>query len=345
MTPARMGSSGWALYGERLAVTVGLAAVSYVVVESPIRRRVAPDWRAVVAAPAMAGLALATVAVSTVLVAGQAAPTAAAPVHVAAVSTSGKPPVKVLLVGDSLAGSLGVGLGEVAPQYGVDLVNEGAPGCSVSMDQQIKVLDYTVTPGPPCAAGDPNALLAQWRRWVDTFNPDVVVYAARGELFNQEVDGRWENVGQPAFDRYLATRLAQAVAVLGSRGATVELLTAPVSDSGQANGTAWPEDTPARVVADDEVIRQVAAADGAEVFDLGSMVTPGNRYEQDVDGVGLRCQDGVHFTAAGGEWVAPKLLPEVARLGRDHQMASPGGTWPGTPPPVVPPWWQKLPCG
>ena len=62
-------------------------------------------------------------------------------------------PVKVLLVGDSVAGSLGVGLADEARQYDVQIVNEGTPGCSLSMQNQIKVLFYTVTPARPVTSG------------------------------------------------------------------------------------------------------------------------------------------------------------------------------------------------
>ena len=90
--------------------------------------------------------------------------------------------MKVLIVGDSVAGTLGVGLGQVMAQYGVMAVNEGSPGCSVSMDQLVKVLWFTDPPGKPCVNDDPGALFAQWRAWVDEFNPDVVIYMARSEV-------------------------------------------------------------------------------------------------------------------------------------------------------------------
>ena len=61
--------------------------------------------------------------------------------------------MRVLLVGDSVAGSLGVGLARRRARYDVQLVNEGSPGCSVAMDQQIKVLWYTIPPGTPVPDG------------------------------------------------------------------------------------------------------------------------------------------------------------------------------------------------
>ena len=113
--------------------------------------------------------------------------------------------MKVLIVGDSVAGTLGVGLGRVMAQYGVVAVNEGSPGCSVSMDQLVKVLWFTDPPGKPCVNGDPDALFAQWRAWVDQFNPDVVIYMARSDVLDQEVDSTWTNIGEPSFDSYFTT--------------------------------------------------------------------------------------------------------------------------------------------
>lgn len=408
MTAGRMHATGWTLFAERTVVTVGLAAASYRLVEQPIRRGVLPNWRGLVAVPVGAGLALAAVGAATLVPVAQGAPAASPASSVvsqvpgsgaggpagggsASGSGAGGPvgtgdasgssnvaaaaslshPVKVLLVGDSIAGSLGVGLDQVAARYGIELVNQGSPGCSVSMDQLIRVLWYTLPPGSPCRTGNPSALIQKWQKWVDTFNPDVVIYLARGELFNQEVGGQWEHLGQQAFDRYVAQRFATALQVLGSRGAAVVLATTPAYDSGtQPSGAPWPETDPGRVPADNAIIRQaVAAAESARyatgsspgagagttsttgvqpprysVFNLESLVTPGGRYAQSVGGVDLRCSDGVHFTAAGGEWVAPQLLPELADLGRYHQAASPGGAWPGVPPPA-PSWWTKLPCG
>jgi peptidoglycan/LPS O-acetylase OafA/YrhL len=362
MDATRMHATGWSLFAERVVVTVALAAASYRFVEMPVRHGAFPRWRAVVAAPLAAGLALVAVAAAAWIPSSQgpAGPSRAAasqPVGSAGSggerSTGSPRPVKVLVVGDSVAGSLGVGLSEEAPAYDVDLVNEGDPGCSVSMDQSIRVLWYTISPGPPCRSGDPGALLSTWKQWVDSFNPDVVVYVARGELFDQELDGRWTNLDQPLFDGHVAERFSRGIDVLGSRGASVVLLTTPYYESGrQPDGAPWPEDEPSRVSIDNSIIRRVAGEAGTAtggrkkvtVFDLGGLVSPGGHYASTVDGVGMRCSDGVHFTAAGGAWVARRLLPTLAELGRGHRESTPGGAWPGVRPPSVPAWWSKLTC-
>jgi len=381
LTPDRTHLPQFPLLAVRVAVVVALATVSAFVVELPIRRGALPRWRAAMAAPLGAMGALCAIVLPAVVAPASAAASLAPPPTAA---PSAGPPVKILLVGDSIAGSLGVGMGEVAPRYGAEVVDEGSPGCSVSMDQLFKVLWFTVPPGAPCVAGDPGALLAQWQTWVQHWNPDVVVYLARGELFDQEHDSTWTHLGRSSFDAYVTDRFRQAVAVLGAQGAHVVLLTTPYYDSGGPDGRTWPEDQPRRVVTDNALIERVAAQDaptltvdqgmaatdrarpgpgaggpgglppaageavapgGVSVIDLGSMLSPGRAFAAVVDGVTVRCPDGVHISAAGGRWAAARLLPRLVAFGRAHQHTAPGGSWPGPLPADPPAWWNKLHCG
>jgi hypothetical protein len=270
-------------------------------------------------------------------------------------------PVRVLLVGDSVAGTLGVGLAQYAQMEHdkVQIVNEGDPGCSVSMQSQIKVLWYTLAPGPPCdVKNNPDSLFATWAQWVEDYNPDVVLYVSRGETFDQDVGGRWQNIGQPGFDDYVTNRYREAVSVLGSRGATVVLMTSPYYDSGtSSSGTPWPEDAVSRVQLDNATIRQVASSAGPPspsgaagasarvfVFDLNAVVDPNGQYDASIDNVNVRCGDGVHFSPSGGIYVGLRLLPDLVALGQSHAVSSPGGVWPGALPPSVPSWFPSLPC-
>ena len=144
-----------------------------------------PGMVAPLAMPVAASLAvlttfLATVGVSDVAAASVRADAGPWARRDTCVTTTTYPePVKVLIVGDSVAGTLGVGLRRVMSQYGVLAVNEGSPGCSVSMDQLVKVLWFTDPPGMPYMNGDPAALFTQWRAWFDQYDPDVVIYIAR----------------------------------------------------------------------------------------------------------------------------------------------------------------------
>jgi peptidoglycan/LPS O-acetylase OafA/YrhL len=398
MSGQRLDWSPYPLFVARVAVTVAIAAVSYELVEMPVRRGALRHWRSWVAAPVGAAVAIAMVSVSMLVPVGAAELqgtqlTVTAPPSVktspgtatlagslssvpfapgvrttgpttttttlppflspAVPAATSSKPVKVLLVGDSVAGSLGVGLAAEAQPYNVQVVNEGTPACSVSMQTQIRVLWYTVNPSPPCdVGGNPNSLFDTWRAWVDAYNPDVVVYLARGETFDQEIGGQWQNIGEPGFDSYLANRYRQAVSVLGSKGASVVLLTTPFYDSGTSPaGTPWPEDASARATADNATIREVAStmptgSGGSRVyvFDLNALISPDDAFSPTVDQVNVRCTDGVHFTRSGGIFVGERLDPELATLGQAHVASAPGGAWAGPLPPSTPSWFSKLPC-
>jgi peptidoglycan/LPS O-acetylase OafA/YrhL/lysophospholipase L1-like esterase len=389
----RLNWGPYELFVLRAVLTVAVAALSYELVEKPLRYGTLRRWRMAAVAPFGAAAALAAVFVSTLVpvgtsalqgaqlhapVAGRTAaaaatvppgsnrllvvesataktsrsrtaagsPTTSSPTPAPHTSTS--KPVKVLLVGDSLAGSLGVGLALEARQYGVQLVNEGSPSCSVSMQGEIQVLWYEVPPDPPCdVAGNADSLLTTWRQWIDAYNPDVVVYLARGETFNQQFDGAWQNLGETAFDGYVSSRFNSAANVLGSRGAAVMFLTVPYFDSGVSGaGTPWPENNPSRVGLDNAIMRSVAEAAGGNVlvFDLNTLVSPSGQYSPAVGSVNVRCGDGVHFSQSGGIFVGMELAPELAALGQAHARSSPGGTWPGPLPPSTPTWFPSLPC-
>ncbi|HXQ76544.1 MAG TPA: acyltransferase family protein [Acidimicrobiales bacterium] len=345
MTPQRIHLGEWPLFVCRTAVTLGIAALSARVVELPIRRGAFPARRALVGIPAAAAVSLTLVALSVVPASPVLVPTAVRTVAARPAAATTGPPVSVLLVGDSMAGSLGASLAPEASAYGVRIINEGQPGCAVSTDSEFQFLLYKNAPGPPCRIGRPDALLDQWKRWVDRYRPDVVVYLGRVDLMDQDFDGSWTSIGSPPFDRFLQGQLRRGVSILGSRGARVVLLTSPYYDSTvQTGGVSVPEDAPGRVTDDDRILAQVASSEpGVTVFPFGNLVTPGGRYRQEVDGVDMRCDDGVHFSAAAGEVVAPRLLPVLVRLGHTvHLPTAPVAT---SVPAAVPSWYGKLQCG
>ena len=224
MTGQRLHWGVYPLFLARVGLTVAIAAISYDLVEMPVRRGALRRWRSWAAAPVGAAVAIGAVFVSTLVpvgaaelqgtrltVAGGSATTPATATAdpgatttrpssyltpAPAVATTTKM-VKVLLVGDSVAGTFGVGMAQEARQDDVEIVNEGTPGCSLSMQTQIRVLFYTVVPDAPCDVDqDPASLFDTWRSWVDAYNPDVVVYLARGETFDQVLGGGGRTSGR-----------------------------------------------------------------------------------------------------------------------------------------------------
>jgi peptidoglycan/LPS O-acetylase OafA/YrhL len=345
VTAQRTHLDQWSLFGARTALTIAIAVLSARFVELPIRGGALPARRALVGVPVAAAMSLGLVALSAVASSPAVAIAPAGRVAPGKLHPPAGPPVKVLLVGDSMAGSLGASLAPEAPGYGVQIINEGHPGCAVSTDSEFRFLLYTNPPGKPCRIGRPDALLDQWRSWVDEYRPDVVVYLGRVDLMDQDYGGTWTSIGNPAFDRFLKSQLSRGVSILSSRGARVVFMTSPYYDSTiQGGGPPAPEDSPGRVAMDDRILAQVTAAHpGVTLFPLGDLVTPAGHYQQDVDGVDIRCDDGVHFSADAGAVMAPRLLPLLVHLGRSAHVPTP--TDPPPAPAAVPSWYGQLQCG
>ncbi|HWC37010.1 MAG TPA: acyltransferase family protein [Acidimicrobiales bacterium] len=360
MSPRRTHLTGYELFAARFAVITALAALSAALIENPIRRGAIASWKLRLAAPAAAGVSVLTIFAATVVPAeaGTARVAAVVP-HVTPAPPSPAPPMKVLLVGDSMAGSLDVGLNAVAPQYDAVVADEGIPGCSLAIDKKSAALTFAGPPDPPCQASNPEALF-DGKYWVAAWNPDVVIYLARGETLNTQIgtSSSWQHIGQPAFDARLSARMTEGLQVLGSRGAHVFFLGPPLYDSSVllseggeqgsglgSQGSPFQEDDPGRVARDDALMQAAVAVDPAGSFlDLGQWLTPGARYTSTVNGVTARCADGVHLTPAGGALVAAQLFPIITTLAREHQQQAPDGAWPNPPLPGPPAWYSNLHC-
>jgi peptidoglycan/LPS O-acetylase OafA/YrhL len=339
---------GLPLLAVRFAVTFVVATASYYLVELPVRKSALTtltEWRGWLVTSGAFLVVVAVTVAATVPGAAEAAGTyrSAGPVPVGT-------PVRVTILGDSVAWRLGFALqaDQPAAQYGVDLDDSAIVACGVLRTTQYRAhgvpdpMALQCNPTTPTAGQWP----ALWRGAIDQFRPNVVmVLAGRWEVMDRLLDGRWSHIGEPAFDAAVKDALEQAVQVAGSTGAYVELLTAPCFDSGeQPNGLPWPEDDPARLARYNQIVREVAAEHPAtvRVLDFDSMVCPGGVYSTSLDGVQLRDGDGVHIvpTAAAGQWLASHLLPSVVQAGRD-QMAgrsldlTPSPSTTGSPRPTV----------
>ncbi len=350
VTADRTHLTGLSLLVCQMVIVVAIASASFHLIETPIRRGGLARWRSWVGVSFAAALIFVLpLVVPTLATQGPTAQAAGSRQFVQArlpYSAPSANPVRILLVGDSMAGSLGVGLSSLAPQYGAEVINKGSPGCSLAEGSLVRLLWYTIPPGVPCAAADPNDLLTAYRSLVRQFDPDVVVYFARSDTLDTERDGSWQHLGEPSFDRWAQTRYEQAIAVLASEGAHVVLLTTPYYESGaQSDGQPLPENQPRRVTIDNHLLDQAAHdSQEASVFDLGTMLSPSGRFSTDVDGVPVRCADGIHVTVAGGQWIGERLLPKLVSLGSAHAVSSLQTGRPQVQPQSSPSWYAKLHC-
>jgi peptidoglycan/LPS O-acetylase OafA/YrhL len=329
---------GYPLLVVRIGVTLIVATASFYLVEEPIRRgrmRTFTEWRAWL----MTSAACLGVVAITVVATLPSPAEAAANVRVVGPQYSG-PPVRVMLFGDSVAWRLGFAMLASQPQnnYDVNIDNGAIVGCGLLRSTEYIAHGVPDVVTPACNSSSPKSVQwpAQWTGDLDQFHPNVVVVlAGRWEVEDRLIGGHWLDIGDPVFDADLKASLEQAVQVGTSTGALMVLMTSPCFDSGeQDNGQPWPEDSATRLAEYNAMVRQVASEHPAtvQVDDFGALLCPGGTFTTSFNGIQVRDGDGVHIvpTAAAGQWLDARVLPEVIRVGR-LQMAGESLTTPSTP--------------
>lgn len=318
------GLVGAPLFILRFACTVVIATLSYYLVEQPIRQRrfLRTASKAWVAAPASI-LAVVVVVFAATPVAVTAAPTTFRPPAKQTGPLYTGPTVKLLVVGDSTAETLAIGLSAYQRDYDIKLQNSGILGCGITDGSEYELQGVVGQMDSHCTgAPGVESWMQVWRHELTTIDPNVVmILAGRWEVANRTYKGQWTNILQPRYAAYVERQLRSAVKLAGSRGAQVMLLTAPCYDTGeQPNGQPWPEDSPQRLAKYNSIVRQVGATEpNTTVVNFEALACPSGHYQTYIDGVDAR-YDGVHFTLGGGVVFESALFPIVAKLGRE-QMA------------------------
>ncbi len=235
----------------------------------------------------------------------------------------GPHPVRLLLVGDSIAMTLGMGLSvQARPQYGMSVHDDATVGCD--LDPALEVLTQG-SPGPATQGCD--NWRALWPFLAAEQHPQVVALGlGRWEVTDHLLEGQWVHVGEPSWDQHLAQELVAAITIFHTFGAKVVLFTMPYVDPSdrQPDGLPWPENTPARAQAYNALVRQVAQSDPGEVsvIDLNRMLSPDGAYTATLDGIGVRSSDGIHVSLAGGKWLQRQILPQIDRIGMEDETAA-----------------------
>ncbi len=352
LTHQRTGLTGPALLGVRFAATFAIAIASYHLIEQPIRRGALsratlkarlprrlkstsgvfmPITCVLVVAGLIFGLTLTTT--------GQAAPVQLAqgnggsqplpstqppppkppPLNSAQLAVLGRP-LRVLLEGDSLAYTLGVGLGDVGNTDNYHVYNLGLLGCGVARGGPFRDDRGDNEPNPDCE---------NWPQIrandVHTYDPDVaVLLTGRWEVLDRVHNGQWMHVGQPIYDAYLSTELDLAIKTLSAGGAKVLMLTTPCfAPQEEPDGSIWPFDDPARLNSYNQLVRQAAARFPgiASVADVDAMLCPGGKFQAAINGVTVRNSDGIHISEAGGAYIGQRIKAQLVALGSVKRAA------------------------
>jgi hypothetical protein len=337
----RTGLNGLTLFVVRCLVTVGIALLSYMLVERPIQLRM--RLRRPVFAATGAGIAVAAGVV--VMVATTATPAlparpteesvvaavdrflegdagaedrAKGPTRKTAKPPQSRPepplhhrrpgqPVVVDVFGDSVAWTL---VNYLPGHPDLDVRDRTLMGCGVSRTAPFRYFGRHYAGLMPTCRDWPRI----WRAAIAKDNPDVAfILVGRWETMDRVLNGRWTHIGNPEFDAHLRSELDLAIRVAGARGAHVLLATEPYNRRGeQLDGSLYPEDEPERVTDWNRLLRSVASRHpNVNVVEFGDRVSPDGRFSWTAGGFQVR-SDGLHLTPSGVEgWIAPWLLPQL----------------------------------
>lgn len=309
----RTGLTGLPLFAIRAVATVAVAAISWWLIEQPIKR-----WRpAHVPQLRLAVATLATAAVATTVVVpigirqGEepsvgpdvlaAAVHPEVPVEVGGTARVAPGTRTVAVFGDSMAWTM---MRYLPPTPGFKFIDFTTIGCGIARGGPYRSTGETLTQKPECETWP-----ARWAQRISHAKPDVaLLIIGRWETVDRVNEGHWTHVGEPGFDGYIAGELRRALDILGSTGARVVVTTTPYNRRGeQPDGSLYPEDEPDRIDAWNALLRRVVGTRrNATVLDLNEKLCPDGYYTNRVDGIKMR-MDGLHPTPEAVRWLTPWL--------------------------------------
>ena len=315
---ARTGLEPWTLLPLRLLVTLLIADLSYRLLEEPIRhgRRLHGPSRVLLPAAASAAIVAGFVTVTANPLPPEfttsRSPIPSSPaVRYHPIPSAGA--VRILIVGDSLAESLGRGLARWGAATGAAVVESAASrGCGIAR-------------GPFTGRRTPAQIRDRIRcdnwslRWDRALGhePELVVVLTAGWDQTPRKLPEWtraRDLKDPIFDEWLRTEFAEASARLASGGAHVAWLTAPCVLA--LKGPKYLADPATTLHFNQSILAPFAAAnqDHVTLVDLQALVCPDGKFTDTLGAVENARPDGVHFSDAGANWIAARVGPQLVAI-------------------------------
>jgi hypothetical protein len=303
----RVGFGGWPLFAVQTAVTLTIAIASYRFIEQPIRRGAGSniEWRKLTPAIAIglvAAILLGTLGAHSIPETHIDAAALATPVFSAAIAFNSAAPGtrRVMIVGNSVAYSLGPGFRHVHADPPIASFDGGVPAC---------VFPPEVTAPPVFAAGKTVQRAPCHARWeatvVNRFHPDVVFWiVSDGADGGVRYKGHTLKSCEEPYESIYRDSLRREITRLGARGAKVVITTEAYA---RYIGT---RNVDRDTDCNNRIRREVARATGATLIDLFSFVCPKGQCRTTQDGVTLRI-DGQHYIGPGGDIVAQWLMDQL----------------------------------
>jgi peptidoglycan/LPS O-acetylase OafA/YrhL len=316
-----------------IALSLGLAIVTYLIVENPIRHArflISHASRSITLGLCLAVLSF---AVSAVVVGETTSPIAnvdsaiattcpLAPAPTPVGPDDGKPStspgsatkVRMMVIGDSTACSLAPGLAAIAPYYGIRVTSEGVIGCGVVSGRMAPFIELGGDVTAYTKSCQSKALRAE-KSGLQSFDPNIIVWSSifeRDSIVDETKTGRKTLVkGSAQWEQVITQRIKSRISLLTSRGAVVVLLLQPpaVNVGNPKKPTQSDED----FIRMNQILMQMAMENPShvKVVNLAEKVCPtGPPCPFQVAGLVPR-PDDYHYGPAGSRWVGKWLVPQI----------------------------------
>lgn len=322
----RVHLSGMRLLVVRIIATLGLATLSYLYLEKPIRYgalqriKFSPVLLPITAVMTLLAMLAVTANAHSTLGFEEDRDLSKRPVpSVPATSKSGgAPPSRVMLIGDSVGHNLALGFeGEVNDNSDVRLWNRGILWCELIVAPR-REKGKEIAPSDTCVDWKQT-----WTNDIDQFRPDLVVLdVGAWEIFDRKIDGQWIEFGTPEFDTMLSNKLQEVINTVTANGAPIVLLTSPYFERNDGvSTTEWTQNDRGRVDHFNDLLRRLALKNENNgkvlVIELGKwLCQDSGPCRESIDGVKVR-EDGLHY-GPGAKVVAKWLAPQLRQIAIEH---------------------------
>ncbi len=279
--------AGRYLHVVQFAVTFAIAIVSYRFLERPIRQRGIPFGRPAYVVPAVVAVAILMVVRGTHARPLLASTNSPEPIIAPPPVFADAPELKIMVLGDSTANSLGWCLrGLRKPGVSVEL--EGQDGCKILTDS---------CKGP------------EWAKKTQALRPQAtLVFVGGAYLYGITVDGKWKRACEPEWQTAFENNLDLRLGDLAAPGTRVWAVTVPYPLGPYEN-----DDYRNQVDCINRSLRKaVSRAKGVDIIDLQERLCPKGECEREYNGVVIRA-DGVHYSIDGGAGMAAWLMEQLLK--------------------------------
>jgi len=311
LDPDRTGLTGNPLLALRIGVSLAVAALSYFLVERPIRHHPLPKRINLVLVPltvcailgaiyfTTAGAEELQVPDSAVVAEGKGPP----PLRPGDASQGdGSAATRVLVAGDSVGGNIATASQLLQSELGLQIGDATSAGCvlpgvtAARTTINLRTQDVAFNPCAPTWVG--GARLMQP-------GEVLLVYGTAAGFTDLEVDGAWMSACDAPYAAWYERTLTDVIREMGT-ATTVYLALVPAIE-----GTWVPTDANARIGCVNDVHRRLArTVPNVRLIDLAGVVCPGGTCRESIADEPFRI-DGFHYSPPAAALVARTLLDEI----------------------------------